>query len=76
MDGLRKQEKIIMLGALAMAIRSRGFLGEGYRTLAEGTVMGTILHVVQAFRAKGRQSPTKSKDHKLSILLSRQFRAF
>jgi hypothetical protein len=32
--------------------------------------------VVQALRAKGRQNPTKDVGHELSILLSRQFRAF
>jgi hypothetical protein len=75
MDGLQKQEKIIMLGAFA-AVRSGGFSGECYGTLAEGTVRGTISHVVQAFRAKGRQNLTKDADHKLSILLSRQFHSF
>jgi hypothetical protein len=32
--------------------------------------------MVQAFRAKGRQNPTKDADCKLSIILSRQFQAF
>jgi hypothetical protein len=32
--------------------------------------------VVQTFRAKGRPNPTKDTDSKLSILLSRQFRAY
>ncbi len=32
--------------------------------------------VVQAFRTAGRQNPTKDDDHELSILLSRQFRAY
>ena len=76
MDGLGKQEKILMLGAFAIAVRSRQFLGEHYGTLAKGTVRGTISHVVQAFQAKGRQNQTKDADHKLSILLSRWFQAF
>jgi hypothetical protein len=65
-----------MLGAFAMAVRSGQFSGECYGALAEGTVRGTISHVVQAFWAKGRQNPTKDKDHELGILLSRQFQAF
>jgi hypothetical protein len=68
MDGLSKQEEI---GAFAMAVRSRRFSGECYETLAEGTVRGTISHVVQAFLAKGRHNPTKDADNELSILLSR-----
>jgi hypothetical protein len=51
-------------------------LQECYGTLAEGTVCSTISHVVQAFQEKGRSNPTKDSDHKLSLLLSRQFRAF
>ena len=47
-----------------------------FNTLAEGTVRGTISNVVQTFQSLGRQNPTKDTDNKLSILLSRQFRAF
>ncbi len=65
-----------MLGAFAMAVREGRFLRERHEPLAEGTVRGTISHVVQAFRAKGRSNPTKEADSKLSILLSRQFRAY
>ncbi len=52
------------------------FLQERHEHLAGGTVQGTISHVVQAFRAKGRPNPTKDANSKLSILLSRQFRAY
>jgi hypothetical protein len=38
MDGLSKQEKILMLRAFVMAVRSGRFSGECYETLAEGTV--------------------------------------
>ncbi len=44
--------------------------------LVEGTVRGAISHVVQAFRESGRQNPTKDADNMLSVLLSRQFRAY
>ncbi len=57
-------------------VRSGQFSGDRYGALAEGTVRGTISHVVQTFWAKGRQNPTKDADHDLSILLSRQFQAF
>ncbi len=59
-----------------MAVKEGRFLRECHERLAEGTVQGTILHVVQAFRAMGRPNPTKDADSKLSILLSRQFRAY
>jgi hypothetical protein len=65
-----------MLGVFAMAVREGRFLREYNESLAEGTVQGTISHVVQAFRAKGRPNPTKDTDSKLSILHSRQFRAY
>jgi hypothetical protein len=46
MNGLARQEKIFMLSAFAMAVRSGRFLGEMLNTLAEGTVRSTISHVV------------------------------
>ena len=59
-----------------MAVRSGKFSDSRFNTLAEGTVRGTISNVVQTFQSLGRQNPTKDTDNKLSILLSRQFRAF
>jgi hypothetical protein len=44
--------------------------------LVEGTVRCAISHVVQAFWESGRQNPTKDADNMLSVLLSRQFRAY
>jgi hypothetical protein len=73
MDKLAQQEQILMLGAFAMAVRSGQFCEKCHRVLAEGTVQGTISHVVQTFRANGRQNPTKYGDLELSILLSRLF---
>jgi hypothetical protein len=66
MDGLRKQEKISMLGAVAMAAISRQFSGECYGTLDGGTARDTISLVVQTFRGEGRQNPTKGSDHELA----------
>ena len=62
-----------MLGAFAMAVREGRFSRDCHEVLVEGTV--AMSHVVQAFRTVGRQNPTKDDDHKLSILLSRQFQA-
>ncbi len=76
LDRLTQQERILMLGAFAMAVREGRFLQERHERLAEGTVQGTISHKVQAFRAKGRPNPTKDADSKLSILPSRQLRAY
>jgi hypothetical protein len=59
-----------------MAVRSGRFLDKKFGTLVEGTVRGTISNVVQTFWLSGRQNPTKDADNKLSIFLSRQFRAF
>ncbi len=44
--------------------------------LVEGTVRGAISHVVQTFRAAGRQIPTKDNDREHSILLSRQYQMY
>ena len=76
MDRLSQQERILMLIAVAMAFREERFSQERHEHQAEGTVRGTISHVVQAFRAKGRPNPTKDAYSKLSILLTRQFRAY
>jgi hypothetical protein len=65
-----------MLGDIAMAVRSGRFSDKKIGTLVEGTVRGTISNVVQTFRSLGQQNPTKDADNELSILLSRQFRAF
>jgi hypothetical protein len=75
MDSLNKQERILLLGAFAMAVRSGRFYYSHFNTLAEGTVRGTISNVVETFRSTGLQNPTKDADNKLHILLSRQFRA-
>jgi hypothetical protein len=42
-------------------------MGECYGTLAEGSVRGAISHVAQAFRAKGRQNPTKNQTTNLAF---------
>ena len=76
MDTLARHEKIIMLGAFAMAVREGGFLQDCYKVLVEGTVRGAVSHVVQAFRAAGRQNPTKDEDRELIFLFSQQFRAY
>jgi hypothetical protein len=75
MNGLTRQEYILMLDAIAMAVRTGRFWGEKYEILAEDTVKSIISHVVQTFWEKGRPNPTKGADHNLSILLSRKFHA-
>jgi hypothetical protein len=65
-----------MLGAFAMAIREGQFSQDCHEVLVEGTVRGAVSHVVQTFRAAGRQNPTKDDDRKLSILLSRQYQTY
>jgi hypothetical protein len=77
MDSLSKQERILFLGAFAVAVRSGRFSDLQFNTLAEGTVRGSISNVMQIFRLQGRQNPMKDADNELlSIILSRQFQAF
>ena len=59
-----------------MALRTGRFSRDRQDPLAEGTVRNTISSVVQAFRTTGRKNPTRDNDNELSVLLSRQFRAF
>ena len=59
-----------------MAVREVRFSLNCTDALVEGTVRSAISHVVQAFQESGRQNPTKDADNKLSVLLSRQFRAY
>jgi hypothetical protein len=73
MDWLTQNEQISMLGAFAMAVREEQFLQDCHEVLVEETVLGAISHVVQTFRAAGRQNPTKVDDRELSIFLSRQY---
>ncbi len=76
MDDLNKQDRVIVVGAFAMALRTGRFSRERHEPLAEGTVRNTISAVVQTFRATGRENPTRDIDNELSVLLSRQFRAY
>jgi hypothetical protein len=71
-----QNEQISMLGAFAIAVREGQFSGDHHKVLVEGTVRGAISHVVQTFRAAGRQNPTKDGDRELSILLSRQYQMY
>ena len=73
MDSLARHERIIMLGAFAMAVREGRYSRDRHEVLVEGTVRGAVSHVVQAFRAAGRQNPTKDNDRELNIHLSRQY---
>ncbi len=59
-----------------MAVREGRFSLNRTDVLVEGTVRCAISHVVQAFRDSGGQNPTKDADNELSVLLSRQFRAY
>jgi len=76
LDKFSQIKQNLLLGALAMAVREGQFLLNRTDALVEGTVRSAISHVVQAFRELGRQNPTKDTDNKLSVLLSRQFRAY
>ncbi len=76
MDQLTRNERIIMLWAFAMAIREGQFLPDCHEVLIEGTVCGTVSHVILAFWAARRQNPTKDDDIELSILLSWQYQAY
>ena len=76
MDQLTQNEQISMLGAFAMAVREGQLLRDCQKLLVEGTVRGAVSHVVQTFRAAGRQNPTKDNDRELSILLSRQYQTY
>jgi hypothetical protein len=74
--GQQEQEHILIHGAFDMALREGRFLTAKHDTLVERTIRGTISHVLQAFRTKGRPNPTKDIDNELSITLSRQFHAY
>ena len=67
------EERILLLEAFVMAVRSRRFSDSQFNTLVEATGRGIISNVVQTFRSLGRQNPTRDADSELRILLSRQF---
>ena len=76
LDQFSQTERNLLLGAFAVALREGRFSRDRSKPLVEGTVRGALSHVVQAFRETGRQNPTKDADNMLSVLLSRQFRAY
>jgi hypothetical protein len=73
---LTQNEQIFMLGAFAMAVKEGRFSWDCHEVLVEGTVRGAVSHVVQTFRAAGRQNTTKDNDRELNILLSRQYQTY
>ncbi len=73
---LSNKSKFSSSGLFGMALREGRFSTSRHETLAKGTVRGTFSHAVQAFWTKGRPNTTKDYNHKLSLLLLRQFRAF
>ncbi len=70
LDGLGRQEQILILRAFGMALRGGQISLSQHDTLVEGTIRGTIFYVVQAFWMKGRPNPMKDIDNELSVLLS------
>lgn len=54
-------------------LRERRFSRDCHEVLVEGTVSGSISHVVRAFQPAGRQNPTKDDDHELCIIQPRQY---
>jgi hypothetical protein len=76
LDQCSQFEQNLLLGAFAMAVREGWFSLNRTDALVEGTVRGAISHELQAFRESGRQNPIKDADNMLSVLLSRQFRAY
>jgi hypothetical protein len=76
LDTFTRHQRNILIGAFAMAVRSGRFSGQSYDTLAAGTVSNTISYLASAFRKNGRPNPSLDEDRRLSILLSRQYRAY
>ena len=76
LDGFTRHQRLQLIGAFAMALRSGRFSRQTHGTLVEGTVRGAISYVAQTLRDEGRPSPTCTDDGELGQILSRQFRAF
>ena len=76
LDGFTRHQRLKLIGAFAMALRSGRFSRQTHGTLVEGTVRGAISYVAQTFRDEGRPNPTRDEDGELGRILSRQFRAF
>ena len=60
-----RHQRLQLIGAFAMALRSGRFLRQTHGTLVEGTVRGAISYVAQTFRDEGRPNPTRDKDGEL-----------
>ena len=76
LDGFLRHNRIIIMGAFAMAMREGVFLRRFDGPLAESAVRGTISHVSLSFGDNGRVNPTKDEDGELGRVLSRLFRTF
>ncbi len=61
LDKFNQVERNLLFGAFAMAVREGRFTKDCTEPLVEGTVRGTISHVVQAFRESGRPIPRKTQ---------------
>ena len=76
LDEFSQPQRTLLVGAFAVALREGRFSGSAYDSLATGTITNTISSVAQTFRENGRRNPSLDDDRKLSVLLSRLYRAF
>jgi hypothetical protein len=71
-----REDRHILIGAFALALREARFSKLPHEQLAAGTVRDSIQYFCTTFRENGHPNPTFDKDGKLAFILQREFRSF
>jgi hypothetical protein len=71
-----QEDRHVLIGAFAMALRDARFSKPPHERLAAGTVQDSIQYVCMTFRENGHPNPTFDKDGKLAFILQQEFRPF
>eukprot|EP00978_Attheya_sp_CCMP212_P004474 scaffold9753_cov35-Attheya_sp.AAC.2 len=76
LEGFDIEERPIILGAFAQAIREAKFSHDRFKRLAEGTVRATVDYVASTFQDFSQRDSRKNSTGQTSRILSRQYRGY
>ena len=76
LDKFSRYQQNILMFSFAQAVREGSFSRKHHGHLVEGTVITTLVHVAQTFRANNRKDPRLDIDGKTCIILQEQFRGY
>ncbi len=76
LEHFSQHQQIKIIGAFALALWERRFLGPAYDQLVESTISGTVSYVCTTFRENGFPNPSLDKDARSGFLLQQLYWGF